>query len=107
MTSKKQECFVYMTLPGQTDQITAGKYVLEKTEQGIDVGHFVYGRSYLSRADAVEIDPIELKLENKVFTTLKLLSFIKIFRFDYFNVATPSIEVPVHLSCAAGSELNC
>lgn len=42
MTSKKQECFVYMTLPGQTDQITAGKYVLEKTEQGIDVGHFVY-----------------------------------------------------------------
>lgn len=42
MTSKKQECFVYMTLPGQTDQITAGKYVLEKTEQGIDVGHFFH-----------------------------------------------------------------
>lgn len=72
MTSKKQECFVYMTLPGQTDQITAGKYVLEKTEQGIDVGHFVYGRSYLSRADAVEIDPIELKLENKVFNTVTM-----------------------------------
>ena len=72
MTSKKQECFVYMTLPGQTDQITAGKYVLEKTEQGIDVGHFVYGRSYLSRADAVEIYPIELKLENKVFNTVTM-----------------------------------
>ena len=72
MTPKKQECFVYMTLPGQTDQITAGKYVLEKTEQGIDVGHFVYGRSYLSRADAVEIDPIELKLENKVFNTVTM-----------------------------------
>lgn len=72
MTSKKQECFVYMTLPGQTGQITAGKYVLEKTEQGIDVGHFVYGRSYLSRADAVEIDPIELKLENKVFNTVTM-----------------------------------
>lgn len=72
MTSKKQECFVYMTLPGQTDQITAGKYVLEKTEQGIDVGHFVYGRSYLSRADAVEIDPIELKLKNKVFNTVTM-----------------------------------
>ena len=72
MTSKKQECFVYMTLPGQTDPITAGKYVLEKTEQGIDVGHVVYGRSYLSRADAVEIDPIELKLENKVFNTVTM-----------------------------------
>ena len=72
MTSKKQECFVYMTLPGQTGQITAGKYVLEKTEQGIDVGHFVYGRSYLSRADAVEIDPIELKLKNKVFNTVTM-----------------------------------
>ena len=39
MTSKKQECFVYMTLPGQTDQITAGKYVLEKTEQGLSLIH--------------------------------------------------------------------
>lgn len=34
-------------------------------------------------------------------------SFIKIFRFDYFNVAAPGVKVPVHFTCAAGSEFNC
>lgn len=35
----------------------------------ISIGRFIYGKSYLVRHDAVEIDPIELRLDNKVFET--------------------------------------
>ncbi len=72
MTSEKRECFVYITLPGETEMVTAGKYVLEHTDSGIDIGHFVYGKSYLARPDAVEIDPIELQLTSKVYNTVTM-----------------------------------
>src|SRR5436190_6855650 len=69
MTSKRRmpkarasRCYVYITLPGQTKAVTAGRYELTATPAGLPVGHFVYGRSYLSRGDAVELDPTELKL---------------------------------------------
>jgi serine/threonine-protein kinase HipA len=58
-----------MTLPGQTKSVTAGKYELAVTRAGQAVGRFVYGRSYLSRIDAVELDPIELKLSPQVYET--------------------------------------
>ena len=66
MTSNT-ECYVYITLPRQTDFVTAGKFDLEKDRQGTPIGRFVYGRSYLARADAVPIDPIELKLDGKTY----------------------------------------
>ncbi len=66
------QCFVYITLPGHTEPIIAGRYQLDINRQGIAVGQFVYGKSYLSRNDKVEFDPVELKLQVPVFRTTKL-----------------------------------
>ena len=61
-----------MTLPGETKAVTAGKFVLSQDEEGEAVGQFVYGRKYRSREDAVEIDPVELKLLSGTFKTTRL-----------------------------------
>jgi serine/threonine-protein kinase HipA len=66
------ECFVYITLPGATLATTAGRFVLEKTQQGDPLGRFVYGRSYLDNPDAVPIDPVELLLSEKTYETVQL-----------------------------------
>ncbi|MCH8134432.1 MAG: type II toxin-antitoxin system HipA family toxin [Proteobacteria bacterium] len=68
----ENECFVYITLPGQTEFVTAGKFVLAKDRLGNPAGKFVYGRSYLESDNPVAIDPLELKLVNKTYDT-KLL----------------------------------
>ncbi|GAB7140775.1 type II toxin-antitoxin system HipA family toxin [Deferribacterales bacterium RsTz2092] len=67
--SIKNECYVYMTLPEQVAPVTAGKFILETTPSGENVGRFVYGKSYLARFNAVPIDPVELKLTDKVYET--------------------------------------
>src|SRR5450755_2452047 len=69
MTSKSQSrrCFVYITLPGQVSSVTAAKYELKT-----GVGRLVYGKSYLARPDAVELDPVELKLTTSNFETALL-----------------------------------
>jgi serine/threonine-protein kinase HipA len=71
MTSRSQvrRCFVYITLPGQTKAITAGRYELQSDPERQPVGRFLYGRTYLARNDAVEIDPVELKLAARVYET--------------------------------------
>ena len=70
MTSKgNTECFVYITLPGQTESVTAGRFQLAKDRRGNALGRFVYGKSYLSRGDAVSIDPVELKLSEETYET--------------------------------------
>lgn len=66
------ECFVYITLPSQTEAVTAGRFALSKNRDGTSLGQFVYGRSYLARADAVAIDPVELKLSNETYETTRL-----------------------------------
>lgn len=66
------ECYVYMTLPGKTSSVTAGRFVLDKNRDGTALGKFVYGKSYLARNDAVEIDPIELKLSDATYETARL-----------------------------------
>ncbi|MDR3314890.1 MAG: HipA domain-containing protein [Coriobacteriales bacterium] len=71
MTSS-QECFVYLTLPGQTEPVTAGRFLIDTLSDGGKVGRFVYGRSYLLRADAVPIDPIELNLTNRTYETVRM-----------------------------------
>ena len=73
MTSKasSSECFVYITLPGQVSAVTAGRFVLDKNTRG-DLGRFVYGRSYLENRDAVEFDPVELKLSTRTYETGQL-----------------------------------
>lgn len=62
-------CYVYITLPGQTAPVTAGRFTLTTNRQGVPVGNFVYGKSYLSRPDAVPLDPMELKLVPQVYET--------------------------------------
>ncbi len=70
MTSEStKECYVYITLPGQTEPVTAGRYTQTTTRRGDVQGLFVYGRSYLERADAVPLDPVELKLSPRRYTT--------------------------------------
>ncbi len=71
MNSKatENECFVYITLPGQTEFVTAGKFVLATDRRGNPSGKFVYGKSYLENESQVAIDPLELKLANKTYET--------------------------------------
>ena len=74
MTSRasESECFVYITLPGATSAVTAGRFVLQTTRNGDQLGRFVYGRSYLHNADAVPIDPVELHLSDRTYETVQL-----------------------------------
>lgn len=66
------ECFVYITLPGQTAPVTAGRFVLTMDRRGTPEGRFVYGRSYLERPNAVALDPVELKLSPRTYATAAL-----------------------------------
>ena len=66
------DVFVYLTLPGATSPITAGRFELTTDAQGTNIGRFVYGRRYLTRSDAVPIDPVELKLGESPFLTTRL-----------------------------------
>jgi serine/threonine-protein kinase HipA len=66
------ECFVYIMLPGTTEFVTAGRFVLDPTAAGGPLGRFVYGQSYLGRNDAVALDPVELKLAKGTFRTTAL-----------------------------------
>ncbi len=63
------ECYVYIVLAGETSFVTAGKFALTTDRHGVPTGKFVYGRSYLARANAVPIDPLELKLGTKTYET--------------------------------------
>ncbi len=67
-----RECFVYITLPGAADFVTAGRFVLEADRTGVPVGRFVYGKSYLAHPDAVPVDPLELKLAQTTYRTTAL-----------------------------------
>jgi len=66
------ECFVYITLPRETNNVIAGRLVITKDRRGTIIGRFVYGKNYLLRSDAVEIDPVELKLADTTYDTTRL-----------------------------------
>jgi len=71
MTSRSEsaECYVYITLPGETEAVTAGRYELGHDRHGVAIGRFVFGKSYLARPDAVPFDPVELRLLPRVYET--------------------------------------
>jgi serine/threonine-protein kinase HipA len=71
-SNSARECFVYITLPGKTSAVTAGKFVLEQTDSSTPLGRFVYGQSYLKNSEAVPIDPLGLKLSNETYRTVHL-----------------------------------
>lgn len=66
------DCFVYITLPGQTTPTTAARFELRADRHGTPVGRLIYGRSYRERVDAVPIDPIELKIDDRPYQTTML-----------------------------------
>ena len=72
--SSERECFAYIVLPGATQFVTAGRFRWTEDRAG-SVGRFVYGRSYRERADAVELDPVELRLSTQVCETARLDGF--------------------------------
>lgn len=74
MTSER-ECFVYIVLPGATEFVTAGRFRRSEGRRGEPVGAFVYGRRYRERPDAVEFDPVELRLSGRVYETARMGGF--------------------------------
>ncbi|MBL8913512.1 MAG: type II toxin-antitoxin system HipA family toxin [Archangium sp.] len=59
-------CFVAITLPGQTEPVTAARF------EWVDgVGRLVYGTRYLARTDAVPLEPA-LPLSERTFETASL-----------------------------------
>jgi len=75
MANADQECFVYVVLPGQTHFVTAGCFALSWNRSGDPVGCFVYGSSYRQRPDAVELDPVELRLRAEQAQTARMGGF--------------------------------
>lgn len=74
MTSER-ECYVYIVLPGTTEFVTAGRFRVSETREGTLRGEFVYGRNYLRRSDAVELDPVELRLAPQLYETGRMEGF--------------------------------
>jgi len=68
----QQECFVYIVLPRHTELVTAGRFRLETDNAGGAIGRFRYGRSYLDRPDCVPLDPVELTLVPRTYTTVRM-----------------------------------
>jgi serine/threonine-protein kinase HipA len=66
------ESFVYITLPARTTPVTAGRFELRNGRGGVPVGRFVYGRKYRDMAEALPLDPLELKLGDQVYETAAL-----------------------------------
>lgn len=73
MTSER-ECYVYIVPPGETAFVTAGRFRLTEDSSG-SVGSFIYGRKYRERPNAVEIDPVELRLQTGTFETARMEGF--------------------------------
>ncbi len=64
----REGCFVYVTLPGATRSVVAGRLRIDHASTG-EVGRFVYDRGYLERSDALPLDPVEVnRLSTDVFT---------------------------------------
>jgi serine/threonine-protein kinase HipA len=62
-------CYVYITLPGTTEAVTAARFELTTSRSGVPLGRLVYGKSYLAHRDAVAFDPVELTLGPRVYET--------------------------------------
>ena len=68
MTSDR-DCYVFIALPGQREYVVAGRFRGSVETGGVPFGEFVYGRSYLSRRNAVELDPVQLRLSEDIRKT--------------------------------------
>jgi len=71
MPISKERAYVYLQLPGSLEIVTAG-FFEQEDRAGVPLGVFVYNPAYLSRSDAVPLDPFELPLRQGRFETVKL-----------------------------------
>lgn len=69
---RERECFVHIQLPGTTEVVTCGRFVQQETATAGTIGRFVYGRSYRQRPDAVPLDPFNLPLSDRIYSTARL-----------------------------------
>ena len=74
MTSER-ESYVYIVLPGETEFVTAARFTVAQNRNGEPIGTLVYWKSYLQRNNAVELDPIELRLSDKPYQTARMNGF--------------------------------
>jgi serine/threonine-protein kinase HipA len=68
MTSERPGTYVFTRLPATGEVVVAGRYELEMTSAG-SVGHFIYGRSYLAREEAIALDPVHMPLQAEAMRT--------------------------------------
>lgn len=73
--NSERECYVYIVLPDTTEFVTAGRFRVSMPRGGEPIGEFVYGRRYLERPDAVELDPATLRLAGRVYETARMEGF--------------------------------
>ncbi|MGO4278037.1 MULTISPECIES: HipA domain-containing protein [Cupriavidus] len=69
------EIWVWAWLPGDTEPTLAGRFRHTKLPGGGTPryrGEFVYGRSYLTNPDALALDPVQLRLVDRVYETTAL-----------------------------------
>ena len=57
------EAYIWIWLPNRQEPVVCGKLEAYNNHYG-----FVYGRSYLERADAIALDPVELPLREELFS---------------------------------------
>lgn len=60
--SSVAECYVDVVLPAQTTFVTARRFTLRSDRQWEAVDTFVYSRRRHQQPDAVELDPLQLRL---------------------------------------------
>ncbi|MDR2216025.1 MAG: HipA N-terminal domain-containing protein, partial [Nevskiaceae bacterium] len=80
MNSSNLRAYVYLQLPQSLEVVTAGFYELDFPQAGSPTGSFVYNPAYLSRADAVALDPYELPLTPHRAQTVKLKGIFGVLR---------------------------
>ncbi len=71
MTSERQ-AYVYVQLPSTLDTVPAALLKVEKLRDGTFIGRFRYGDRYLERRGAVEFDPFQLPLGDRIYEFTKL-----------------------------------
>ena len=68
------EVWVWAWLPGGMVPTLAGRFQHESVRDRYR-GRFVYGKSYLSNANALPLDPLQLKLADRTYETVNLQGF--------------------------------
>lgn len=71
MISERQ-AYIYVQLPGTLQTVPAALLKVQKLPDGNYVGRFRYGNQYVSRPDAIALDPFQLPLGKDVYEFTKL-----------------------------------